>query len=190
MTVTDVLKLAVQYLGEGDLLQTTLLGGESTPTEQQNQKVNTLFNCVNDTVQVLATMYFPLKKEDILTSSNGIYPFTNFSKPVLDILKVLDSRIKFSVNYAMFAGHFEAKAGTLQVTYTYLPADATSFSQNLEVVENKVTARMVALGAVSRYFLITGMYQDASNWEEMFERAVLVSQRRKDNIVLKKRRWI
>lgn len=190
MTVLDVLKLTAQYLGDLDLLSTTTLGGETTPSQQQAEKINILQNCVNDTVQSLAVMHFPLKKEEVISSTNGVYSFNLFSKPLLDILKIVDSRLKFSVDYAMFPEHFEAKAGSLFVTYTYLPADATTISSKLDVVENKVSARMVALGTVSRYFLVTGMYQDANNWNEMFEQSILVAQRRKDNVVLKKRRWL
>lgn len=82
------------------------------------------------------------------------------------------------------------KPGSLRVTYSYLPSEVSGVNDDIEVVENKVTARMVALGVLSRYFLIVGMYQDANNWEQTFARAVLVAQRRKDNVVLKKRRWI
>ena len=190
MTVLEVLKLTAQYLGDLDLLATTTFGGEAAPTPQQTEKINILMNCVNDSVQSLAVIYFPLKKQEVISSASGVYSFELFSKPLLDIVKIVDNRLKFSVDFAMFPEHFEAKAGSLFVTYTYLPTDATSISSKLDVVENKVSARMVALGTVSRYFLVTGMYQDANNWNEMFERAVLVAQRRKDNVVLKKRRWL
>ena len=190
MTVLDVVKLVVQYIGESDLLKTTTLGGETVPSEQQTDKINMLIDCVSDTVQNLAVMYFPLKKEEVVSSSSGSYSFTLFSKPLLDVLSVVDNRLKYSVDYSMFPNYFESKSGSLLVSYTYLPCEVTSISAELEIVENKVTARMIALGVVSRYFLITGMYQDANNWNEMFERAILVAQRRKDNIVLKKRRWL
>lgn len=190
MIVLDVLKLMAQYLCDPELKKTTLLGGEDAPNAQQTEKVNNMIESINDTVQNLAIMYFPLKKEEVVASTNGVYSFNLFSKPLLEILKIVDNKLKYSVDYVMFPEHFEAKVGSLFVTYTYLPADVASTSSTLEVVNNKVTARMVALGSVSRYYLTVGMYQDASNWNQMFERAVLVAQRRKDNIVLKKRRWL
>ncbi len=106
MTVLDVVKLVAQYIGDADLLSTTTLGGQTSPTEQQTSKINTLVSCVNDTVQNLAIMYFPLKKEEVVTSPNGSYSFTLFSKPLLDILKIVDNRLKFSVDYAMFPDYF------------------------------------------------------------------------------------
>lgn len=190
MTVLEVIKLVAQYIGDPDLLDTTTLGGEVEPTSQQTNKINMLISCINDTAQSLAIMYFPLKKEEIVSSSNGCYQFSQFTKPLLDILKIVDNRLKFNVEFAMFPDHFEAKAGDLLVNYTYLPSETTTLSSKIEVVENKVTARMLAIGVTSRYYLMVGMYQDANNWNEMFERAILIAQRRKDNIVLKKRRWL
>lgn len=190
MTALEVIKLVAQYIGDSELIDTTTLGGQTTPSEQQTNKINTLLGCVNDTIQSLAILYFPLKREEVVTSSNGVYSFTLFSKTLLEIIKVVDNRLKFSVNYAMFPDYFESKAGSLLVSYTYLPQEIGNLNSKMEVVENKVTARMVALGVVSRYYLMVGMYQDANNWNEMFERAILVAQRRKDNVVLKKRRWL
>ena len=190
MTVFDVIRQVLLYLNEPELCDTVLLGGTEEPTDQQKEKVNLLINCVNDSIQTIATMYFPLKKEEVVTSANGIYSFDLFSKPLLDILKVMDSRLRYTVDFSMFADHFESKVGSLLVVYTYLPTDVEFVADKLEIVENKVTARMVAMSVMSKYYMILGMYQDAANWEEMFERAVLVAKRRKDNIVLKKRRWI
>lgn len=110
MKVLEVIKQAVKYLGETDLMQTTTLGGAIAPTDLQTEKINTLIDCVNDTVQSLATMYFPLKYEEVVSSASGVYSFDLFAKPLLDILAIIDNRLKFSVNYAMFADHFEAKA--------------------------------------------------------------------------------
>ena len=190
MTVQDVLKLTVQYIGDEDLLKTTSLGGTQTPTEQQNSKLNMLLTCANDTIQSLALMYFPLKFEEDIYSQNGIFEFSSLQKPVLDILSLTDSHLKTDVKYSQYPTYFETKSGYLHIIYTYSPANLCDFLDKIEVVENKVTQRLVALGIVSRYYMLVGMYSDASSWNETFERAILVAKRRKDNVVLKKRRWI
>ena len=64
MNVQDVIKIALPYLNEFELLETTTLGGTDTPTEQQTAKLNTLLACVNDIVETLALKYFPLKTEE------------------------------------------------------------------------------------------------------------------------------
>ena len=189
MTAKNVIKLMVQYLGEYDLLETTTLGGVTAPTEQQTAKINKMLSSVNDTMQSLAIMYFPLKYKQTVTSHTGIYQFSGLQKELLDIVKLTD-KYGCDVKYMFFPTHFEAKAGVLNIVYTYLPDFVTAINQDLDIASNFVSQRVVALGAISKYFMCLGMYNDAEQWNKMFETACKVSKRRKDNVVMKKRRWI
>ncbi len=189
MIAQDVIKLAVKYIGEADLALTDILGGQIEATGQQIEKVELLLDCVNDVVQTLSLMYFPLKFEESVNSSTGIVNFADLTKPIVDILKLTDEH-NLEVDYTFFPTHFEAKKGKLNLVYTYMPDYVHSFREELEVAENKVSERLLALGVVARYFMFVGMYSDAEAWNMMFERACLVSKRRKDNVVMRKRRWI
>ncbi len=189
MTVKDVVCLAAQYLGENDLLETTTLGGTKTPTEQQTEKLNLLLVCANDMMQTLAVLYFPLKYEEKLTNSTGKILFSNLSKPVTEILKVVEEH-GYSADFAVFPTYFETVKGQLTVVYNYLPAEVEDYSDTLEVAEGYVTKRLFALGVVSRYFLFNGMYTDAEQWQNMFASAVLVAQRPKTIRTMRKRRWL
>lgn len=189
MTVADVLKIAVLYIGEPDLAKTTTLGGTSAPTQQQTEKLNSLLTCVNDVIQSLALMYFPLKNEEVLENKTGQISFSTLSKTVCDIVKVIDNH-GFDADFATFPTYFETIQGEIRIIYYYTPNYASNFTDSLEVALDKVSLRMVALGVVSRYFLINGMYDDAQAWSDMFERAVLVAQRNKKGKTIKKRRWI
>ena len=189
MTAKNVITLVVQYLGEYDLLSTTTLGGNTAPSSEQTAKLNKLFSCVNDTIQTLSTMYFPLKYKQSITSQTGIYQFNSLQKELLEIIKLTDM-YNYDVKYEFFPAHFEAKNGTLNIEYTYLPDNATTFNQDLDIAKNFVTTRIVALGTISKYFMCLGMYNDANEWNKMFETACKVAKRRKDNVVIKKRRWL
>ena len=189
MTVKDVLKLAVVYIGDSELANTTILGGTETPTTQQTEKLNLLLTCVNDTVQSLAMMYFPLKHEQKVTSSTGTYNFSQLDKTLLDIMKVTDEH-NLEVDFAFFPTYFQSRKGTLNIVYSYIPDYVNDFSDSIEVVENKVSLRMMVLGVVSRYYMFIGMYTDAESWNSMFEQAVLVASRNKNNVVMKKRSWV
>lgn len=189
MTAKDVLNLAVVYIGEPDLANTTTLGGSITPTDQQVEKLNLLLTCVNDTVQSLALMYFPLKYEQKITSETGVYSFSGLEKSIIDIVKITDEH-NLNVDYASFPTYFEAKKGTLNIVYTYMPNFVEDCVTDLEIVENKVSVRLMALGVVSRYYMFLGMYSDANSWNSMFEQAALISARNKNNIVMKKRSWV
>lgn len=189
MTVTDVLKLAIQFLGEPDLAKTSTLGGTASPTQQQTAKLNSLLACVNDVVQSLALMYFPLKYEEVLENETGQISFSSLSKTVNNIVKVIDNH-GFDADFATFPTYFETTKGQIRIIYYYTPAYLSNFSDSLEVALDKVSLRMVALGVVSRYFLINGLFSDAQEWNDMFERAILVAQRDKKPKTIKKRKWV
>lgn len=189
MTVKDILKLVVDYIGDTDLKQTIQLGGSNTATQQQTEKLNILLSCVNDVAQTLAMMYFPLKKEEIINNTTGKILFDNLEKPCLDVLKIIDEK-GYDVLFATFPTYIQAKQGKLSVFYTYAPDYVENFNDNVSVALGKVTERLFALGVVSRYYLMTGMYNDADAWESMFERAILASNRSKIAKTIKKRRWL
>ncbi len=187
MNAKNVLRLMAQYLGDIELSEVSQLGGDKIATSQQNEKIDTMLEAINDTVQVLATMYFPLKTEETINSKSGVVLFSELCKPIIKILK-LTNKHKKSIEYAFFPMYFETLPGVLNIVYTYLPEHVTDLDAELEVVKNKVTTRMVAIGAVSTYFMMTGMYNDASAWNNMFERACLVASGDK-SIHIKKRSW-
>ncbi|MBQ7977221.1 MAG: hypothetical protein IJ301_01290 [Clostridia bacterium] len=189
MTVAEVLKLAVLYMGEPDLEKTTTLGGTETPSEQQTEKLNRLLTCVNDTVQTLALMYFPLKKEESVENPSGQVNFSNLTRKVCDIVKIIDKH-GFDADFTSFPTYFETIKGKLRVIYNFIPEYVYNFTDSIEIAMDKVNLRLVALGVVSRYFLISGMYTDAQAWENMFERAILVAQGTRKSKTIKKRRWL
>ncbi len=189
MTVKEVLNLVAEYIGETDLKNCTELGGETVATEQQLEKLNLLLSCVNDVSQSLAMMYFPLKFEEKISNKTGKILFSTLKQPLLEILKIVDEH-GYDTEFAIFPTYLEAKNGDLTIVYTYLPKYLSGFDNVLEIQEGKVSKRLFALGVVSRYFLLTGMYSDAEAWENMFERAVLVANRPKIAKTIKKRRWL
>jgi hypothetical protein len=48
----------------------------------------------------------------------------------------------------------------------------------------------MALGVVSRFYLIKGMFNESKAWNDVFLRTVLALQTPKRNQVIKKRRWV
>ncbi len=188
MTAKDVIKHSVMYLGEGNLASTTSLGGTEVPDDQQTEKLNILLTCVNDVVETLALMYFPLKYEEKVQNDTGFVSFSELSKDLVDLLKVVD-KYGYELGFNAFPTYFEAPKGEITVVYNYAPTEVDDFTDTLEIAEGNVTLRMLSIGVVSRYYLITGMYNDAEAWQNMFERAVLVAKRPKTAKFIKKRRW-
>ena len=189
MKVLDVVKLTAFYIGQKDLLSTTSLGGNTAPTDNQTQTLDELKACVNDVVETIALLYFPLKYEETLQTESGVINFSSFSKNVCEILEVKD-KLGFSVDFSVFPTYLKTSTGEHKFLYHYLPEKIESFSDDLEIFEEKVSLRLVALGVVSRYYLMQGMFADADSWQRVFEHTALALQNRKKNKMIRKRRWL
>ncbi len=189
MKAKEVAILMTQYLGQKDLQTITTLGGDTQPTTEQQQTLNVYLNCINDVVQSLGIAYFPLKAMIVLSSEDKKFSYADFDRTLLQIIKVVDVQSGAKLRFKSFPEYFTANSKKVLVSYCYQPAFISSFDDDLDVVLNAVSPRMVALGAVSRYYLFDGMYTDSSAWENMFERAVLVASRAKHDLYIQKRSW-
>lgn len=189
MQAKDVAKLMAQFLGHNDLLQTTQLGGQTAATSEQQQKLNVYLTCINDVVQSLGISYFPLKDNVVLNSENNFYSYSLFTKTLLQIYKVIDFNSKAKIRFKSYPEYFTANSNKIKVEYCYQPEFVTNFNDDLDVVNGQVSVRMIALGAVARYYLIDGLYTESTAWNNMFERAILISSRPVHNLYINKRGW-
>ena len=189
MTAKQVAKLMAEFLGQKDLLSTTILDGEQTPTDQQNQILSSYLTCINDVVQTLAISYFPLKQKQKLSSDNKCFAYSSFSNPLLQVVSVVDASTNTKIRFEPFVDHFVADANEVEVVYNYQPTYVSSFNSNLEVSTQGVSSRMIALGAVARYYLLEGLHDESVAWNNLFERAVLVAGRPKRSLHINKRSW-
>ena len=188
MTAREVIKLACEYLGNYDLLKVTELGGTETATEAQQEKLTTMLTCLNDVVQTLALMYMPLKKVEELSSSTKQFEFSKFSKPVLQIIKVFDQKNN-ALPFKSFPEYFTTNAEKIKVEYHYQPAFASGYNDTLDIAEERCSVRLLAIGVMARFYLYQGLYQEATAWDNMFERAVLVANAKGHGAKIKKRGW-
>ncbi len=189
MKAIDIIKLAARYIGQKDLLATTTLGGETAPTIQQTETIETLTECVCDVVETLAVMHFPLKYKEEISIDDGVLNFSDLEKSVCEVIK-LEDEFGMNVEFEAFPQSIHAPKGNYTITYNFIPERIDGLNSTLEVNMEKVTPRLLTLGVVSRYYLFCGMYSDAEAWQKTFLSLVLSQQRSKRNQVIKKRRWI
>lgn len=189
MTAKQVAKLMALYLGHKDLLNTTTLDGVQTPTAEQNERLATYLNCINDVVQMIAISYFPLKAKEFLSSENKTFAYSSFQKPLLQIVSVKDAFLNAKVRFETYSDFFTTNSNYVEVVYNYQPEYAQTLASSLEVSKNFVSPRLIALGAVSRYYLFEGIHSESLAWNNMFERAVLVSKTPKRTLCINKRSW-
>lgn len=189
MKAIDVAKLMAQYLGHKDLLTTTSFGGQVAPTQVQQDKINTYITCINDVVQSLGISYFPLKDTQTLSSNSYTYGYNLFTNTLLQIVKVLDTPTNTKLRFRSYPEYFTTSSKNITVTYCYQPDFVESLNDELDVVKNVVSIRMVALGAVSRYYLMEGLYTESTAWSNMFERSILMASRPLHTLYIDKRSW-
>lgn len=189
MQAKDVAKLMAQYLGHTDLLDVVELDGQNQATTEQQQKLNVYLTCINDVVQSLGISYFPLKDKTVLSSENNMYSYNLFNKTLLQIIRVEDFVSKAKIRFKSYPEYFTVNSNKVKVEYCYQPEFVSDFSDELEVQKGMVSTRMIALGAVARYYLIEGLYTESTAWNNMFERAILISSRPLHNLYINKRGW-
>ena len=185
----DVAKLMAQYLGHTDLLDVVELDGQNQATTEQQQKLNVYLTCINDVVQSLGISYFPLKDKAVLSSENNMHSYNLFNKTLLQIIRVEDFVSKAKIRFKSYPEYFTVNSNKVKVEYCYQPEFVSGFSDELEVQKGMVSTRMIALGAVARYYLIEGLYTESTAWNNMFERAILIGSRPLHNLYINKRGW-
>ena len=190
MTARETAKLMAQFLGHPNLLKTTTLGGVNMPTLEEEETLNVYLTCINDVVQTLGIAYFPLKATTILTSENKTFSYSLFQKPLLQITKVVDALTGSKIKFSSFPNFFQADSNKVIVNYNYQPAYCESWSSDLDVCQSRITPRLIALGGVARFYLINGMFEESSVWNNMFLRAVLVANEPKSQIYIQQRSWV
>lgn len=190
MTARETAKLMAQFLGHPELLKTTTLGGVNMPTLEEEETLNVYLTCINDIVQTLGIAYFPLKATAELTSSNKTYSFSLFQKPLLQITKVVDVLSGEKIKFSTFPNYFVADSNRVIVNYNYQPVYCENWTDELDVQQSNITSRLVALGAVARFYLINGLFEESSVWNNMFLRAVLVSKAARPQAHIQKRSWV
>ena len=182
MKVKDVLYYALIMCGKEDLAASVHSG--KIPAD--NAEIARFINCYDLTVTELSEEVEPLVITETLTSDNGKYYYTSFSKPVKQILKVeADGR---KVDFKTFYDRIEVAAGEISVTYDYRAARAQGLNDDVEYGEDVFSARVLALGVAAEYSLIAGMFEEAKAFRQRYERSVESYVLSKNNVI-RARRW-
>ncbi len=190
MIVSDVLNKVLKNISREDVLKTSLFTENgSTPTDEQQELVAELIDCLNDTIESVVYVYHPLKMKETIQVFDNQLNFLQFSKTLIDVVSIKDKN-GIAVPFVVFPNYIECQSGTFDVVYTYLPDVVLTLSDEIEFPQGKITARILATGVTSKFFLKRGMFQDANVWDVSFQRLLLVEQRPKHMPNLASRGWI
>lgn len=187
MIVLDVVKLVCKNLGFDELLATTTLGGQTVPTEENAKQISTLIDCLNDVNQSIAFMYLPLRTYENITVQNGKFLYSNFSKTPIELLSI-KNEMGIKQKFYTYPTFFTCDDGVYTANYTYVPEYVSALTDSVEI-NTKVDARTVCYGVIARFFLLKGLFAEASAWDAKFQQALLVASRKNRSVKMCGRWW-
>ncbi len=182
MNVSEVLDLAVGYLGLEDLCFANAKA--LVHSDSRAIKLLRASNLVNSEI---ASEYFPLLHEEIIESKDGIIEYSSLSERLLDVISVRTQE-GTSVRYKLFPSYLKTKEGGIYtVTYQYMPAKL-EFSSALPY-DVKISPRLFALGVSSEYCLLNGMYDEGVMFDKKYREALRMALLTKGERTVRARRW-
>lgn len=188
MTAKEIIKNVCVYLGKEELLNSSFFETDGQEiTEKQQKDLNKMLQCLNYTTEELATEYIPILKTNQFSLCDGSIKLSEIDDNLQEIISVKTIGGK-TLRYAITGEKLICLASKVEITYKVYPSIITLQSQ-AESFGGRLSARVIAYGVASEYCFLEMLYDDATIWETRFKNALLVAQRKKGEIKLKKRGW-
>ncbi len=147
-----------------------------------------LVKCVNFINNMIATEYFPLTDVVEVRNTSGVIPFSDVStNTIFDVIEIVDN-FGQKVQFKITDKGIETAKGKLKIRYNYLPNEVDYLS-NITCYPIKINSRIFAYGVVGEYLFIKGNFDDGEVWDNRFKNSMLSIQRKRKEIVMRKRRW-
>ena len=183
MTVKEVVSLAAELIGVGEVLQAhfTAASEEGARIEEK------LLQCFRVVENEVALDYLPLVAEDEIDSKTGAVFFSALTKNAVRVLKVTDESGD-SVPYEVYPKYVKTLPGKLTVRYAYAP-EKKDLTNDVEA-HSSVSVRLLAYGIASAYCLNEGLYAEAAIWEKRYKQAVVAAYKASPAKVMRSRRWV
>ncbi len=182
MTVKEVIILAAEELGIGDVVK-SYLDGDLSKGETETLALLRCFNLVENEV---ALDYLPLFAEDTVLTETGVVEYSALSKTAVRILSVKDDAGN-SLKYKIFPSYLVAQPGEVSIRYTYTPT-AKELTESSDFVL-LVSARLLAFGVAAEYCFSCGLYDEGEAWNKKYKDALKAAYQAKPAKVLRSRRW-
>lgn len=188
MKVKEILKLAVEFVGERQLLEKLQSQETSVQLDESEQaKMQTLLRCFNLVNQEIAGDYLPFLFKEAVSAQNGIIMFSSLNKKLVNVYEVKD-RFGFNLPFRVISNCVEVEKKARSIVYSFLP-------ENLEMEDeveffNGLSARVYAYGVASEFLLLNGLGSDAEIWEERFKESLFILSRKRGEHHLPKRSWL
>lgn len=181
MKLKEVIEICLTYLGDA----------EASVSKQtaEHSKIKLLIKCANIVIKEIANDYIPLKDTEIVVASGGRFVYDLLPKRVSEIFKVQEKLSGQKVSfYQKPSVCLVDKDGELVVEYSYYPFDV-AIDDDCEI-SPKISSKTFALGVVSEYCMIEGMYEQSVMFGQKFQEEIKVACRQNKEFIVKARRWV
>ena len=185
MKVKDIVILTCLFIGEKEL--SSKLEENSSLSEREQERVDTLVRCYNLVNQEIASDYLPFLYTEKIDVNNSILNFSDLEKTIVNVYEVRGS-LNANVRYKEYPNYLEILGHAKKITYSFLPEDA-ELNDDVEFY-NGLSERIYAYGMASEFLLCDGLSEDAEIWEERYKESLFVLSRKRSEIRLPKRRWL
>lgn len=182
MKIKDIFYIVCELCGNTVLG----VGVKNSEVKKDDADIKRMFDCYNLVVHELSEEVEPLIYRQTLSSENGKFYYSLFTKTPKQILKAFVNGKE--VTFKIHLDFVEVNASNVEFLYDYVPQKAETLYDTAEY-DGIFSARLLALGVASEYLLISGLYKEALMMREKFEKGI-TSYKQKKNRVIKARRWV
>ncbi len=178
MILKDVLKKASEIIGDKNID----LDAEADTPERER-----LISSANMIYEELTEEYVHLKYSEVLTVTDGRIYYSEFSKPVKDVMRIRKNGV--SVPFELYPLYVKCDAeGAVTVSYVYHAPELT-LTSDVELPP-QYSESALATGIASEYFYRSGLYDEAVFYKNRYDNTVLNLSRKRNPVVVKYRRFI
>ncbi len=194
MDVKEILKTAILFLNREELLEDAFflqeVGEDYVENPAREKEIERLLQCLNLVYQEVTSEYLPLIFEEEISPNKDKVFFTNLSKSVLEVQKVMSANGN-RIGFRLFPDHILLNANyeKVKIRYTYEPDVLTKTS----VISNyggKLPKRVLAYGVAMEFSFISSLSDEAYIWEARYKDSLKNIVRKKHEVKLPVRRWI
>lgn len=178
MTLLDILTKAAEIIGDADIVL----------TDADDSKTKKLISSANFIYRELTEEYVHLKYCENLTVRDGRLYYSEFTKPVKDVMKV--KRNGREIGFKLYPLYLAAdEDGEVSVSYVYHPYELSALNQEAELPP-QYTPSAIAAGVASEYYYRSGLYDEGLYYKNRYDNTVLNLSRKRNPIKIKTRRFI
>ncbi len=181
MKIKDIFYIVCELCGNNALAESI----KKSEVNIDDSDIKRMINCYNLVVSELSEEVEPLIFSETLSSLNGKFYYSDFSKTPRQVLKVLVNGKE--TDFIVYSDYVKVEATEAEIIYDYVPKNAENLD-SLAEYDGVFSERVLALGVASEYLLVSGLYQEALMMREKFEKAI-TSFKQKQKHIIKARRW-